>query len=603
MGKKVISVDYTSRDFNSIKRDLITYARRYYPDTYQDFNEASFGSLMMDTVAYVGDMLSFYLDYNANESFLETALEHDNVVNLAKDLGFNWSEILQSFSYATFTMLIPSKALDNEPDLRYAGKLNPGTVCVTQGGNAFTLLEAVDFLNENTDVVGAVLSADQTRVEWYSLQAKGLMCSGRTYVSEVEMGENFTRFSKVEIPGDNIGDIVSIVTSEGHPFQEVDYLSQNTIFKAVKNTGKYSSSVPHLLKSVACPRRFVVERERGKCYAVFGYGSEDDVKKGNIAEPSEVAINLHGKPFESGVTFDPSKLTSTEKFGIAPVNTTLTVTYRVNSFKNVNAAVGTLNKVLDAKTYFVDEASLDPQKIIYIKENLSVVNEEPINGYTRTLTTEEIKRKARDMYAMQGRAVTKQDYVTAAYAMPSKFGSIKRVSVQRDTDDLRRNINMYVISESASGTLEKTNLAIKENLRTWLNKVRMISDTVDILDATIINLGIEFEVLFEEEKNRFDVMSLAVSEVQEALTKVYPEIGEPFYITDVFKALKDVPGILDVSDIRIYNKSKGNYSDFEYSIEDSISLDGRRIEIPGHCIWEIKNPDADIRGTYKEGVR
>jgi len=597
---KVIPVDYTSRDFNSIKRDLLTYAKRYYPDTYQDFNEASFGSLMLDTVAYVGDMLSFYLDYNANESFLETALEYDNVIGLANEMGFKYSETIQSYSNATFSMLIPSKASDNEPDLSYVGKLRAGTTCKTQGGNVFTLTEDIDFLNENTDVVGAILSADKTRTDWYVLQTTGKVVSGREYETNIEFGD-FKRFQKAELPGENIGEIIEVVTSEGHQYQEVDFLSQNTVFKAVKNTGKYSNSVPNLLKAFPVPRRFIIERERGKSFLVFGYGSEEDIKKNNIAEPSEVAINLHGRPHEPGMSFDPSKLVSTEKFGIAPSNTTLNIKYRVNSFKNVNAAAGTLNKVIDAKTYFSNEASLDEGKVSYIKDNISVINNEPINGHTSTLTTEEIKRKAKDMYAMQGRAVTKQDYVTAVYAMPSKFGSIKRVSIQRDTDDLRRNINMYVVSESASGTLEKTNSAIKENLRTWLNKVRMISDTVDILDATVINLGIEFELLFEEEKNRFDVMNAAVAEIEEALTTIYPEIGEPFYITDVFKALKDVPGVLDVSDVRIYNKSKGVYSDFEYSIEDNISLDGRRVEIPGHCIWEIKNPTSDIRGTSREG--
>ena len=43
MAKKKVSIDYTSKDFNSIKKSLIDYAQRYYPEVYQDFNEASFG--------------------------------------------------------------------------------------------------------------------------------------------------------------------------------------------------------------------------------------------------------------------------------------------------------------------------------------------------------------------------------------------------------------------------------------------------------------------------------------------------------------------------------------------------------------------------------
>ena len=88
MKKKKSHIDYTSRDFNTIKRDLVEHARRYYPDVYKDFNEASFGSLLMDSVAYVGDILSFYLDYQANESFLDTANERQNVVSLTKQMGY-----------------------------------------------------------------------------------------------------------------------------------------------------------------------------------------------------------------------------------------------------------------------------------------------------------------------------------------------------------------------------------------------------------------------------------------------------------------------------------------------------------------------------------
>ena len=74
--KKTVPIKYTSRDFESIRADLLEHARRYYPNTFQDFNEAGFGSLMLDTVSYIGDILSFYLDYQANESFKESSLQN-----------------------------------------------------------------------------------------------------------------------------------------------------------------------------------------------------------------------------------------------------------------------------------------------------------------------------------------------------------------------------------------------------------------------------------------------------------------------------------------------------------------------------------------------
>ena len=596
--KNIVPIDYTSRDFNTIKRDLLTYVKRYYPDTYKDFNEASFGSMMLDTVSYVGDMLSFYLDYSANESFLETAIEYDNIVKISKQMGYKYEEIVQSFGYVELMVSVPSKTLDNEPDLNYVPKCLKGSIFSTLAGNTFTLTEDVDFLNENTDVIGSILSTDGTRSDYFILKAKGRVVSGQAFQTLIDVG-GFQRFLKIEIPGDNVGEIISAFDSEGNQYFEVDYLSQNVIFRPVKNTGSNRKVVPHLLKPYPVPRRFIVERERERTYLIFGYGSESEIKNNNIVDPSSVALKMHGKNYVSNDVFDPSKLTSTEKFGVAPVNTTLTVNYRVNDFQNVNASSKTLRKVIDAKLYFSNQSQLDQEKIDYIQSSVTIDNEEPINGYTSALNTEEIKRKAYDTYALQGRAVTKQDYISATYAMPSKFGSIKRCSVQRDIDDLKRNINLYVISEDSLGKLEKTNSAIKENLKNWLNNVRMISDTIDILDAFVVNVGIDFDIIVEDETNKYDVLVMCKEKIQQDMLENYSEIGESLYITDVFKALKDVDGVLDVVDVRITNKRGSAYSTFEYDIVSNMSLDGRSLEVPHNTIWEVKYPNSDIRGTVK----
>ena len=198
--KNIVPVDYTSRDFPTIKRDLLTYVKRYYPDTYKDFNEASFGSMMLDTVSYVGDMLSFYLDYNANETFLETALEYDNIVKIAKQMGYRYEEIVQSFGYVDLMVSVPSKTLDNQPDLSYVPKMLKGSTFSSLGGNMFTLTEDVDFLNENTDVIGSVLSADGTRSDYFVLKTKGRVVSGRAYQTLIEVGESdFTSQSRITI--------------------------------------------------------------------------------------------------------------------------------------------------------------------------------------------------------------------------------------------------------------------------------------------------------------------------------------------------------------------------------------------------------------------
>ena len=75
----VTPVDYTKRGFSEIKEELKSYIKRYYPDTYQDFNKSSFGSMMLDLVSYIGDQLHFYIDHDANESNVVFAKEPENV--------------------------------------------------------------------------------------------------------------------------------------------------------------------------------------------------------------------------------------------------------------------------------------------------------------------------------------------------------------------------------------------------------------------------------------------------------------------------------------------------------------------------------------------
>ena len=123
---KLVPINYTSRNFGSIKSDLVDYARRYYPDTYQDFSEASFGSLMLDTVAYVGDILSYYLDYQANESFLETSIETKNIFNLAKQNGYKQKGAPSSTGIVTFYISIPASSDGIGADLNYAPVLKRG---------------------------------------------------------------------------------------------------------------------------------------------------------------------------------------------------------------------------------------------------------------------------------------------------------------------------------------------------------------------------------------------------------------------------------------------------------------------------------------------
>lgn len=599
MAKKLTPVDYTSTDFDKIKKDLVSYAKKYYPNTYKDFNEASFGSLMTDLVSYVGDSLAFYLDYNANESFLDTSLEYSHVISHARQLGYKHSPVRSAVGTVDIYMPIPAGTNAVAPDTRYLPRILRGTTFASSNGSAYTLTEDIELFSEEVEVVGDELSADGSRVTYYILKTKGKVISGENKQTTVEVGD-YQKFLRVQVPGESISEIISITDSEGHEYYEVDNLSQNVVYRPVirRKADNIDNKAPAVIKAFPVTRRFVVEREGQDVFIVFGYGSEKDLKNNVIADPSEIVLDVLGKNYVSDATFDPSKLLATDKFGVAPVNTDLTITFRTNNSENVNAAVGSITRIIEPIIEFRNRQNLESEKVNYITNNMEVYNEDPINGDLTIATTEEIKHRAYGMFATQGRAVTMQDYISATYAMPSTFGSVKRAAIFRDDNDYTRNMNMLVISEDSNGHLQRASSTLKDNLKTWLNSIRMINDSVDILDATIINLGLEFEILAQESVNKSEVFNLAKEEIFEKMTEIRPEIGEPFQIVDVFKILKDIPEVLDVINVKIVSKTGTNYSGFSMPIEDNLSPEGRILYVPYNCIWELKNK-SDIVGSVR----
>jgi hypothetical protein len=358
-------------------------------------------------------------------------------------------------------------------------------------------------------------------------------------------------------------------------------------------------SVPSVLKSLAVPRRFVVDQTSTGTFLQFGYGSEEELLKSSISDPSELVMNTHGKNYITTPEFDPLKLTSTDKFGIAPSNTNLQVVYRINTSDNVNAATRSITQVINPSLYFENRSTLRDDSVSLVINSIEVENEEPIVGDITLPKSDEIKLRALGNFATQSRAVTSQDYKSSIYLMPTRFGAVKRCAVFRDTNDLQRNLNIYVVSEDENGNFSKTNNIIKNNLKTWLNSLRMISDSIEIYDGKVVNLGLTFEAVAQNNFNKEEILNESINKIIEDLTEKNQEIGEPFYITDIFKSLKTIDGIIDVTDIKLEIKSGTPYSENSMIISDRISSDGRVFSIPKDFIWEIKYPLVDIKGILR----
>ena len=516
MPKKKVPINYASRDYETIKSDLVSLAKKYYPNNFKDFSEAGFGSLMMDMVAYIGDILSFYVDYQANESFFDSANEFKNVIKLAKQMGYKMRENPSSQGIATFFISVPAAANGLGPDLNYIPILKMGSILGTKSGNSFTLLEDVFFSKPENDVVVGQVDENTGAPTSYIIRAFGRIVSGKTKELYVDVG-SYKKFLKIPLDATNISEVLSVEDSTGNKYYEVDFLSQDIIYKPVINRSETNKYAPSLLKPFSVPRRYVVERDGTSVYLQFGtgYDASGDISDA-ITEPSKVVLKLHGKDYFSDEAFDPTNIIQSDALGVVPENTTLKIVVRINDTSSVNAGVDTITKVNKSNFEFNNIASLNRTLMIGVINSLECTNEEPILGDISAPTVEEFKRRVMNSYATQNRAVTKQDYEAMCYKMPPVFGLVKRVKAIRDADSFKRNINLYVVSEDEYGKLIETNSAIKENLKVWLNKNRMINDTIDILNTNIINFGIEFEIIIDSTAERLDVLGNAANEIGRA---------------------------------------------------------------------------------------
>jgi len=599
MPKKLQPIDYTSRDFDSIRRDLENYAKRYYPNTYQDFNKASFGSLMLDTVSYIGDILSFYLDYQTNESFLETAVEYDNVVRLARQLGFKLNRSPSSFGVLTFYLQVPADSLSVGPNLDYAPVLEAGSVFSSNGGGLYTLIENVDFATPTNQVVVANVDNTTNNVTNYVIRAQGRAVSGRTSYKEIELG-GFERFLTVDLATRNVAEVISVIDTEGHEYVEVDHLSQNIIYKALKNTNTSTNgTVGNILKAVPVARRFTVESQADTTLLQFGYGSDSELLSNSVVDPSNLVLDLNGRTYVTDLDFDPTKLISTDKFGIGPSNTTLRVGFRVNTIDDVNAAALSITSVDRPQFRFTSQGALSAKTRGSVASSLEVLNEEAFTGDISLPTSEEVKQRVFGFYAAQNRAVTLQDYRAICYGMPEKFGAIKRVGIVRDFDEFKRNLNIYVISSDGSDKLIAANQTLKNNLKNWLVQYKIINDTIDILDAVIVNFGIEYTVAIDLNSNRYDVISKANTALKNFLSKNQYDIGEGIQLTDFYKVLQKVRGVIDVINLEIVERTGNVYSNASFSMLANLSADGRRVLASDNTVFELKFPSLDIKGSIR----
>lgn len=584
--------NFTNVVFDEIKNKLIRRMKSHYPNAYSDFNKSSFGSMMVDLVSMMSEQLNFYTQFTANESYPQTARSAQSLNNHALSSG---KPVFNTYSSSGIIKVITHIPSDGTmPDTRYGHTILKGTKFSGLAGGVFTSTEDVSFNFAEENSVGTIFSDDGASITYYTFEAEVPVISGEERNFSVSIPE-YQKFLKIEVKDINVTDVLKVMDSANNEYYRVENLSQNIVFKGIPDIDFNNSQVSSKLVPFPVPRRYMVEFEGDKLYLVFGYGSENTLKVREVADPSQIALLKPGQEYIYDTDFDPAKLLSTDKFGVSPQNTTLEITYRANTVENSNASANTVNRISSLRTAFDNEASLDREKVNFIKQSISCRNDQPINGSVQFETTQELSQAIMSAKKAQSRAVTLKDYETIAYLMPSSFGSVKRVSVSKDQNELTRNLNMYVMAESSSKKLEKCSPALKKNLKTWINTYRMISDSIDIFDAEILNLGLEVELSLKDSANPSTAMAEIRDKLFEEINLVPPEIGQNFSIGFVEEILNSIPTISRVSKVKVVLKNGNGYSDTRIDIKNNTSLDGGSILIPSNIIWEVKNKE-DITG-------
>ena len=642
----VKQVNYLNKDFSDFRDNLIEFAKVYFPKTYNDFNEASPGMMFIEMAAYVGDVLSYYIDSSFRESLLAYAEEKRNVYNIAQSFGYKPKVTSPASVVLDTFQTIP--ALNEKPDNRYALTVKAGTQVTSRStGVTFRTLEDVNFkFSSSYDPRELTIFESEDNVPTKYLLKKKVKAESGNIISEQYTFGSAEKYTQVKLSNSDVIEIISVTDSDGNKWYEVDSLARDTIFDDMENNSTNdptsvinSDTSPYILKLKKTARRFTTYiNENDEIVLRFGAGISDNADEELIPNPDSVGSKLPGSPTYLTTAFDPSNFLKTKTFGLAPSNTTLTIKYAYGGGidDNVNA-----NDIIDSSnlTFDIQDNLLSTSLVTDAKNSVSFTNPKPASGGSSGESIREVKENALAYFQAQSRAVTKDDYIIRAYSLPAKYGTIAKVHLVQDdqlnqsadlmnqdteikAEDVGKSIkqvsaripnplamNMYTLGYDSNKKLSPLNQTVKQNLKTYLSQFRLATDAVNIKDAYIINIAVNFSILTSNGFNKNDVLLRCVSKVKDFFNIDKWQIGQPIVISDIAYELSLVDGVASV-----VKPKQNNLLDLPIVIENKYSaadgysghfyggskingiVDGILYPALDPSIFEVKFPNSDIKG-------
>jgi hypothetical protein len=602
-------IKYINRDFSDFRQRLIEFSKTYFPQTYNDFSEASPGMMFMEQVSYVGDVLSFYLDNQFQETFIQYAQQTNNIYELAYMFGYKPKITNAAQVIIDFYQQLPAIQIgaDYFPDYNYALTINENSTVSSINNVSFIIQDKIDFsISSSQDPTEITVYQVSNNIPQYFLLKKSRKAISSTINT---INYNFTDpvpYNTVTLSTNDFIKILDITDSDGNTWYEVDHLGQEMVLNPIKNTNindpNKIDNTPYLLRLRKVARRFATRITSPTSITLqFGAGSPSDITEEITPNADNVGLGL---PFEQDkltVAYSPVNFLYTGTYGIAPSNTTLTVRYLTGGGVSSNVGVNTLTQ-LDTNNTKFNNSNLNSTIANYIFNSLATNNEIAASGGGSGDTPEQIRQNSLALVASQKRSVTADDYLIRALSMPSDYGNVSKAYIEQPklTDDQVSTIetlNLYVLSLNSIGQLDYATETLKNNLRTYLSQYRMIGDNIEIRDAFIINIGVDFEIIVFPEYNNNEVLLACITSLQDYFSINKWQINQPIMLRDLYILLDKIKGVQTVKSINISNKAgtTSGYSQYAYDI---VGATQNQIIYPSldPSIFEVKYPNQDIKG-------
>ena len=598
-------VSYLNKTFSEFKNNLINYTKTYFPNTYNDFSDANPGAIFIELASYIGDVTAFYTDTQIQETFLTYAKERENLFALSYMFGYRPKVSYASNVIVDIYQLIPSITITTSNPDYYYGLIIPENTVLTSNstGIKFLTTEKVDF----TDTSNTEISFVDSNYFLLKKSVKAISAEIKSITLPFSSPQKF----QIEVISDtNILQILDATDIQGNKWYEVPYLAQSSILKPVTNPNVSSDGVPYLIDYQQVPRRFISRFLSDNTLQLeFGAGVANASDTTILPTPDNIQLGL--VPGISNLLNNFNKATPffTQEYGLAPSND-ITIRYLVGGGVLSNVSSNDITTIDSSQAYFPSNATgpLANQ----IKASLVCNNPSPAAGGKGGDEIEEIRNNAFFAYQSQLRAVTREDYMVRALSLPTDYGSISKVYITQDaaiemlptptvaTMEERNplSLDMYILAYDSNKKLITSSTTLKQNLATYINQYRMVTDAVNIKDAFYINIGVNFDIVVQSGYGNNDVVTNCIIALKNFFNIDKWTINQPIIISDIVSVILQTTGVQSVIKVEIINKQDSTgvtYSPYAYDIPGA-TRQGNIYPSMDPSIFEVRYPDSDIQG-------